>query len=87
MGVLVKFRNRREAAKGDMKNMCNSVWLKLKDCFMQCFLWRKIDESQEPDVYRVLVNNIGIKPAGAIATLALQKSVDVYQEVYPIFSY
>ena len=67
--------------------MYNSVKLETEDCFMQCFLWRNLDESKEPDTYMVMVNNIGIKPAGAIATLALQKSSDLHQENYPVASY
>ena len=54
---------------------------------MQCFLWRNLDESREPDTYMVLVNNIGIKPAGAIATLALQKSANIHEEKYPVASF
>ena len=34
-GVLIKFRNGREAAKGDVKKMYNSVRLETEDCFIQ----------------------------------------------------
>ena len=55
-------------------------------CFIQCFLWRGLDESREPQTFQVVVNNIGVKPAGCIATLALYKSADLFSEKYPVTS-
>ena len=81
-GVIVNFRNGRVAAKGDVKKMYNCVWLAKEDAFMQCFLWRNLDVNQKPKTYQVLVNNIGVKPAGAIAALALQKSADIHVEEF-----
>ena len=54
---------------------------------MQCFLWRNLRDSEEPEIYMVTVNNIGIKPAGTIASLWLQKSANVYEKTYPDASY
>ena len=71
------FRNGREAAKGDVSKMYNCVRLVEEDAFMQCFLWRNLDPNQSPQTYQVTVNNIGVKPAGAIATMALHKSSDI----------
>ena len=51
---------------------------------MQCFVWRNLDSSQQPKTYQVIVNNIGVKPAGAIATLALRKSTEVFDTQYPV---
>ena len=70
-GVIIGFRNGRVASKGDVKKMYNCVRLVKEDAFMQCFLWRNLDVEQQPQTYQVLVNNIGVKPAGAIATLSL----------------
>ena len=42
--------------------------------------------SRSPDTYQVLVNNIGVKPAGVIATKALQKSSDKFKDIYQITS-
>ena len=81
-GVIVNFRNGRVAAKGDVKKMYNCVRLAKEDAFMQCFLWRNLDVNQKPKTYQVLVNNIGVKPAGAIAALALQKSADIHVEEF-----
>ena len=82
-GVIANFRNGRVAAKGDVKKMYNCIRLSKEDAFMQCFVWRDLDPRSEPETYQVTVNNIGVKPAGAIATLALQKSADIFSEVFP----
>ena len=81
-GVILNFRNGRVAAKGDIRKMYNCVQLVKEDTFVQCFLWRNLDTTRDPDTYQVTVNNIGVKPAGVIATLALQKSADTFKEKY-----
>ena len=75
-GVIVNFRNGREAAKGDVRKMYNCVKLDRDDAFLQCFLWRNLDSSQQPQTFQVLVNNIG--------ALCLQKSADVFEETFPV---
>merc|ERR1711905_98689 len=37
----------------------------------------------EPEIYQVIVNNMGIKPAGSIAEEAMDKSTDLFEEEYP----
>ena len=85
-GVIVNFRSGRVAAKGDVRKMYNCVQLSEEDAYLQCFLWRDLDASQEPKIYQVVVNNIGVKPAGAIAALALQKSSDLHADSFPVTS-
>ena len=70
-------------AKGDVRKMYNCVKLVKADAFIQCFLWRDMDPKQEPKTFQVTVNNIGVKPAGAIATLALHKSAEVFKAEFP----
>ena len=82
-GVILRFRSGVEAVKGDVRKMYNGVALEIEDCYVQCFLWRDLDTSAEPKTLQVLVNNIGVKPAGSIATLALYKSCDLFEEKYP----
>ena len=81
--VIVGFCNSRVTAKGDVRKMYNAVVLKEGDCYVQCFLWRDMDEKKVPDTYQVTVNNIGVKPAGAIATTALYKSCDWFEDNFP----
>ena len=74
------------AVKGDVRKMYNCVGLEKEDCFVQCFLWRGLDTTVDPITYQVVVNNIGVKPAGCIASLALYKSADRFKEQYEITS-
>ena len=67
-GVLLGFRVRRVAAKGDIKKFYNSVRLVPEDSHCQRFLWRDMEKDRDPDIYMVLVNNIGIRPSGTKAT-------------------
>ena len=45
-----------------------------------------MDVSKEPQTYQVIANNIGVKPAGCIATLALYKSADMHKDSFPVMS-
>ena len=81
--VILCFRCGRVAAKGDVKKMYNCVELVEEDCYVQCFLWRDMDETKKPEIYQVIVNNIGVKPAGSIATTALYRSADAHGEQFP----
>ena len=82
-GVFICFRYGRRAAKGDIRKMYNRVLLEEEDAFCQCFLWRDMDQSKEPEVYQVVVNNIGVKPAGAIATRAFHMSAEMHEDQFP----
>ena len=42
-----------------------------------------MDNNKLPETLQVIVNNVGVKPAGAIATTALYKSADVFEERFP----
>ena len=57
---IIKIRAGRFAAQGDIMKMFNAVELEYKDTFLQCFLWRGMDDSKELEMYRVVVNNMGI---------------------------
>ena len=43
-------------------------------------------ERQEAITFQVVVDNIGVEPAGAIATLALKKSSEVFSQKFPVTS-
>ena len=83
-GVILGFRNGKVAAKGDVSKMYNCIKLEDSDAYLQCFLWRNLDTLKEPLTYQVTANNIGVKPAGAIATLALHQSAEKFREEYPV---
>ena len=69
--------------QGDIRNMYNAVKLAEEDCYIQCFLWRNMNENREARTYQVIMNNIGVKPAGAIAATALYKSAEEFKGRYP----
>lgn len=77
-GVLLRFRNGLHAALGDVRKMYNSVWLKDEEVHLHRFLWRDNpgDDIEEFAVVRV---NIGDKPAGCIAQVAMRETANLPQ--------
>ena len=73
--VIIRFRDGVIGIKGDVAKMYNSVLLEREDAFLQCFLWRDLDLSAEPTTYQVVVNNIGVKPAGCIVRTYMSKNI------------
>ena len=84
LGVQICFRNGRVGCVADIAKFHNQVYLEEEDTHMQRFLWREMEVSEKPKVYAVRVNNFGVKPANAIATVALHKSADEFKEIYPV---
>ena len=71
------------APKGDVRKFYNAVLLEKEDCYIQYFLWRGMDANKPPDTFQVIVNNIGVKPAGAIATTSMYKSAYYFKDRFP----
>ncbi|XP_049321149.1 uncharacterized protein LOC111193301 [Astyanax mexicanus] len=71
--VLLRFRNGVHAALGDITKMYNSVWLEEREMHLHRFLWR---DSPEEDLseYAITRVNIGDRPAGCIAQLAMRET-------------
>ncbi|XP_039503109.1 uncharacterized protein LOC120459751 [Pimephales promelas] len=71
--VLLRFRKGAHAALGDIKKMYNSVWLEDLEMHLHRFLWRNsgVEEIEEYCITRV---NIGDRPAGCIAQLAMRET-------------
>ncbi|KAI2651191.1 Endoplasmic reticulum mannosyl-oligosaccharide 1,2-alpha-mannosidase [Labeo rohita] len=76
--VLLKFRRGAFTALGDIKNMYNSVWLEDREVYLHRFLWRDSEE-EELCKYAITRVNIGDKPAGCIAQLAMRESANLPQ--------
>ncbi|KAI7792395.1 gag-pol fusion polyprotein [Triplophysa rosa] len=76
--VLLKFRRGVFAALGDIKKMYNSVWLEDKEVHLHRFLWRDSEE-EELGEYAITRVNIGDKPAGCIAQLAMRETANLSQ--------
>ncbi|KAJ8014386.1 hypothetical protein DPEC_G00039680 [Dallia pectoralis] len=68
--VLLRFR--RGAALGDIKKMYNLVWLEDLEMHLHRFLWRNTEE-EKINEYNITRVNIGDRPAGCIAQLAMKE--------------
>ncbi|KAM9553345.1 uncharacterized protein ACWYII_035103 isoform 1-T2 [Salvelinus alpinus] len=71
--VLLRFRRGVHAALGDIKKMYNSVWLEDLEMHLHRFLWRDTEEG-EIEEYAITRVNIGDRPAGCIAQLAMRET-------------
>lgn len=74
--VLLRFRQGVHAALGDIKKMYNSVWLEEREMHLHRFLWRDSPE-EEIGEYAITRVNIGDKPAGCIAQLAMKETASL----------
>lgn len=74
--VLIRFRQGVSAALGDIKKMYNSVWLEDQEVHLHRFLWR---DSEDEDIqeYAITRVNIGDKPAGCIAQIAMRETANL----------
>lgn len=71
--VLLRFRRGVYAALGDIKKIYNSVWLEDREMHLHRFLWRD-SEDAEIGEYAITRVNIGDRPAGCIAQLAVRET-------------
>ena len=69
--VLLRFREGVHAALGDIKKMYNSVWLEDREVHLHRFCWRDSPD-EEISEYAITRVNIGDRPAGCIAQLAMR---------------
>ncbi|XP_058476292.1 uncharacterized protein LOC131448154 [Solea solea] len=76
--VLLRFREGRHAAIGDIAKMYNSVWLEEQEVHVHRFLWRD-SPSDEIEDYAVVRVNMGDKPAGCIAQVAMRETAKLPQ--------
>lgn len=83
LGVLIRFRENEVALMGDVKKMYHSVKVGNVEKHTHRFLWRDMDTSREPGTYIIQTVSFGDKPAGTIATVALRKTAEMYQDEYP----
>ena len=76
--VLLRFREGEHAAIGDVKKMYNSVWLEEQEMHVHRFLWRDSPQDALED-YAVVRVNMGDKPAGCIAQVAMRETAKLPQ--------
>ena len=76
--VLLRFREGEHAAVGDVSKMYNSVWLEDQEVHVHRFLWRDSPADDIED-YAVVRVNMGDKPAGCIAQVAMRETAHLPQ--------
>ena len=86
LGIFLRFRMCKIGVVGDIKKMYNSILLSTLDQFTHLFLWRDMDTSKDPEIYKMNKVSFGDKPAGAIAILALRKTAEMFVQNYPYAS-
>ena len=86
LSVLLKFRENRVGFVGDLKKMYNSILMKERDQHVHRFLWRGMDSSRSPDINVITAVNIGDRPSGTIAAVALQKTATMANQSHPLAS-
>ena len=82
-GVVLRFREREVAISGDISKMYHRVRIPLKDQHVHRYLWRDLEKERDPETYVKTVLTFEDKPAPAIAQIALQKTAEENQELYP----
>ncbi|KAL0165741.1 hypothetical protein M9458_037585, partial [Cirrhinus mrigala] len=76
--VLLRFREGEHAAIGDITKMYNSIWLEEQEVHVHRFLWRD-SPGDEIEDYAVVRVNMGDKPAGCIAQVAMRETAKLPQ--------
>lgn len=74
--VLLRFRTGVYAALGDIRKMYNSVWLENREVHLHRFLWRDTEDTEIED-FAITRVNIGDKPAGCIAQVAMRETANL----------
>lgn len=74
--VLLRFRAGVFAALGDIRKMYNSVWLEEREVHLHRFLWRDSEDAEMED-FAITRVNIGDKPAGCIAQVAMRETANL----------
>ena len=83
LNVWLRFRENNVGFVGDIRKMYNSVYTKELEQHVHRFLWRNIENDRPPDIYVITVVNMGDRPSGTIATVALHKTAVIGEKMYP----
>ena len=84
-GLLLRFRNDRVGASGDIKKMFYMVRMKTEDSFMQLFIWRWKGEEKIRS-YSMVRLVMGNKPSVPISGVAMSETAKLedFEQRYPI---
>ena len=82
-GILIRFRENLVGFMGDISKMYNSVRIPVFDQHCHRFLWRDMNLNKSPDTYVITRVNMGDRPSGSMASLALRKTAEMKAIEYP----
>ena len=83
LGILIRLRENEVAFMGDIKKMYHSVKTTPVEQHTHRFLWRDMNVCGEPDTYVSQGVPFGDKPSATIATVALRKTAQMGEELFP----
>jgi hypothetical protein len=78
-GVLCQFRIYPIAFTADIQEMFNQVQIRDGDTFAQCFLWRNMDTSIEPNVFQKKPMLFGTKSSPFLAQFVKNTNAEAHQ--------
>lgn len=81
--VLWKFRMKKIAFTGDIKEMFHQVIITKEDRASQRILWRGMDRKKDPDTYEMKVMVFGASCSPSLAAFIKNKNAKEFQEEYP----
>ncbi len=82
-GILLRFRRRKIAFGGDVKEMFHQIRVKKEDQDSQRFLFRGMDRKSEPDVYRMDVLIFGASSSPCSAQYVMKRNADQFADTCP----
>ena len=83
LGVLLRFREETVAFVGDISKMFLQICIPEQDSQVHRFLWRDMDASKQPSVYRLTRVTFGDKPSPDMASFVLLKIAEQYKDTAP----
>ena len=83
LGVLLRFREDVVGLVGDISKMYLQILLSEEDTFVHRYLWRDLDESQDPKVYALQRVTFGDKPSPDMASFVMIRIANENESQYP----
>ncbi len=82
-GVLLRFRRHRIAIIADIEKMFLQIKLNERDRDSQRFLWRAMDTTKEPEVYRLTTVTFGLTSSPFTSIQTVRDLVDLQRDEFP----
>ncbi|XP_036346934.1 uncharacterized protein LOC118756274 [Rhagoletis pomonella] len=82
IGTLMRFRERRVAIAGDIREMFHQIRIRDEDQASQLFLWRNGNRSRQPDVYAMMVMTFGAACSPSLANYVKNENASRFSNIY-----